>query len=899
MKTLEIKLFISSTFDNCMAEVRNSLRNEMLAKMNAIAGQIQGNVYLNDFELGIPEGTDGLSVLEICLDTIVKSDYFLGIMGEQNGTKVVEILGDSKCEKSVYRSLLIESVEKDLTVLEMEFLCAIRYNIKSYFYMNSQCKVNNYEESIIKQLIDNNKRITGYTGLEQLKKIVIEDMEKEWNLSYELFSKYSKDEKDINIIIANKIRYYVPNEECLKSIDNYIASNVLKVFWIDGAKSSGKSTILFDWYNTNIGLEEYNLLFFSSDYISLSLDEFLYEIIYNLQQVEQEDYIGGYNLLNSDLERIEYFHIILKEVKDLYILLIDGLEHFISHAAINPMCILPEVLESNVKIISTSCVRHSGAEQYFFINKFDMEKFTKTFFEREGKILIYNHYKEEILKILQVQWTPASARLVLSYIIITAKYNSIDLVIKNFKEKLKKNDNAYISYIILMNEYFKEKNEREPLKDSLLLLYFSRNGIRLSSLALEINASNKINEIFNTIYFWLAKTSYGRYALRDQSIRKSLEDIYANEMEEYRLRFLKMLLCEIEMYKDRIDETFDLWEDYLYNLVSFEDSETLKLIFLDKLNVIANLWYYNRELLIQSFEIIKGRQFVEQLITQACMYYDTNAPYFVSHLLYEYGYYREAIYIYENIYFNKERSCISENDMATVYNNWGVCIMEFCDENNRKKGKEYLLKGYSYRKNRIDESPKELYESCNNLFLYYLDIDREEAELYLKEAIKICEMKFEKNSRESMQGYINQAFFHESSDENQALEFYNQALKVSNYIFSEDSLESAKINQLKGVLYSNAGEYNLALECGYRSARVYESKGIYNDDCCKIFKMLGDCSLKMEQQGLSKELAQTSSYWYRKTLIILKEYDSNEYLENLKSLKDYYTDLPKTYWEIL
>ena len=46
MKNPEIKIFLSSTFNINMLSARDAFRNEMLAKLNAIAGQIQGNVYL-------------------------------------------------------------------------------------------------------------------------------------------------------------------------------------------------------------------------------------------------------------------------------------------------------------------------------------------------------------------------------------------------------------------------------------------------------------------------------------------------------------------------------------------------------------------------------------------------------------------------------------------------------------------------------------------------------------------------------------------------------------------------------------------------------------------------------------------------------------------------------------
>ena len=221
MENLKIKIFLSSTFNINMLSTRDAFRNEMLAKLNAIAGQIQGNVYLYDFELGIPEGTDALTVINTCLDAIMSSDYFVGIISENRGTLLSEYLLGSDWSENRYCSLINQAIKYNFTILELEFMCAVQSGIKAYFFWDITRTIKDYN-SIEKFLLVNNQSITGFSCLEGLKKNVIDFLEAEWNLRYSLFSSYSQQEKDVNIILANKIRYYVPNAKCIQRIDNYV-----------------------------------------------------------------------------------------------------------------------------------------------------------------------------------------------------------------------------------------------------------------------------------------------------------------------------------------------------------------------------------------------------------------------------------------------------------------------------------------------------------------------------------------------------------------------------------------------------------------------------------------------------------------------------------------------------
>ena len=70
----EIKLFLSSTFDKKMRIRRDYFKNEINAHLNKIVGQVGMNLFLYDYEVGIPEGTPMETVLNTCFEKIDSSN---------------------------------------------------------------------------------------------------------------------------------------------------------------------------------------------------------------------------------------------------------------------------------------------------------------------------------------------------------------------------------------------------------------------------------------------------------------------------------------------------------------------------------------------------------------------------------------------------------------------------------------------------------------------------------------------------------------------------------------------------------------------------------------------------------------------------------------------------------
>lgn len=894
MKNLEIKIFLSSTFNVKMLSARDAFRNEMLAKLNAIAGQIQGNVYLNDYELGIPEGTDALTVICTCLDAITASDYFVGIMGDSRGTLLSEYLRGSDWSESRYSSIIAQAIQNKFTVLELEFMCAVQGKIKAYFFWDTKRKIIDCDKSIERYLLMHNQSITGFTYLEELKQSVIETLEAEWNLRYSFFSSYSQQGKDVNIILANKIRYYVPNTKCIQRIDDYVNSESKQVLWIMGKCGSGKSTVLFDWFNSHLESEEYHVLFFASEYISASLDELMLQVIYEIECVENQDFVSGYQNLINDLERIEYFKTLLENLRQPYVILIDGLEHISSHAGIKVLFCLPEQLQPNLKIIATWGDNNGDNSGIIYtLDSFDVESFAENFFKMEGKTLICHKYKKKITALLQSEWLPDATRLMLSCIIMAAKYNNIESTIAEFTEEYEKYGNPYCSYIMWLNRYF-TVNGNEPLKEALLLMFHSKNGISLSLLQSTIPSGEKLKEIFNVIYFLLQKNTYNRYLISNVFLRSAIEILYREELTEYSDRLSNLNYSEL-LSKSTV-ETYDLCEEYLVYLTQNGKVVDLEQFFTKYLGNIANLWNYNRELLLRAFDIVKCTELVEKIKKQAMEDTESYVPFIVSHLFYEHGYYKDAMDIYEYLELNRNKFNLSEKNFATMLNNMGIYLSLLIGE--EKRSEEYLLESYQLRKKNFLEDKKDFFQSCDNLFEFYLQNNNKDAAVkYLREEIELCETCFRENSLENMKCNISRAHLEDDINPLRAFYYYDQALNICNNIYEENNLQSAKIYQMKGVLYNKIGNYSLALENGIKADDIFEKRGIYNYDRVYIYNLVASASLALEKQlGTLEGVMGDSRSWFRKALQLSRSIAPKNYNDNLSRLLSEFPDTTEEYW---
>lgn len=91
----------------------------------------------------------------------------------------------------------------------------------------------------------------------------------------------------------------------------------------------------------------------------------------------------------------------------------------------------------------------------------------------------------------------------------------------------------------------------------------------------------------------------------------------------------------------------------------------------------------------------------------------------------------------------------------------------------------------------------------------------------------------------------------------------------------------------------------MALKCGLEAVKVYEEKGIYNDDLIRIYNLIGSAALFLEQQGDKQvNIDGDSKSWFKKTLRLIGELYPEMYEENLNQLIANLPDVQEEYWTI-
>jgi len=175
--------------------------------------------------------------------------------------------------------------------------------------------------------------------------------------------------------------------------------------------------------------------------------------------------------------------------------------------------------------------------------------------------------------------------------------------------------------------------------------------------------------------------------------------------------------------------------------------------------------------------------------------------------------------------------------------------------------------------------------------------NKEAAVKFLHEEIEVCETCFRENSLENMKCNISRAFLEKDVNPLCAFHYFDQALNICNNIYEEDNLQSAKIYQMKGVLYIKIENYSLALESGKKADDIFEKRGIYNVDRFYIYNLIASASLALEKQvGTLESVMGDSRSWFRKALQLSKSIAPENYNDNLNQLLSEFPDTPEEYW---
>lgn len=427
----------------------------------------------------------------------------------------------------------------------------------------------------------------------------------------------------------------------------------------------------------------------------------MYSVLCDIDNKNNTNYAYNYDSLSSEIQKVEYFKTIISDLSFKCIFIFDGLDKLLSRNGINPLALIPQRINEYTKIIITSSIFHDKSNLIIYeLDHFDYLNLIKNFFTKEGKILIYEKYKKIFSARIDKEVSPLFIRLLLSEICITAKYDNIGSVLDSYLLQFNKTKNPYISYVERLNMYFKD-GKKEPFRDILVYLFISKNGLAESDLS-KLIESNKIKDILNVVYFELQKNDIEKYILLNKHLRDSVSYLYINKIDlKYYVNKLSDLVSD-KIYSNSSDsDIYDNLEEYLNVLESKDDCECELIDLFSHCDIIANLWYHNRQLVMRAFSSIKNRS---ELINGWKKYIEndneSNAPYFIAHLLSEFAMYEDAVWFSSNGLkrFLSHPNIVDDKDLATEYNNLALYMTYANKEKYFSLIEVYLKKAYDIRK---------------------------------------------------------------------------------------------------------------------------------------------------------------------------------------------------------
>ena len=231
---MQYRVFLSSCYDKSMMLNREVFRADLVARFNMISGKYGYNTYLVDFEYGIPKDTTKNIMIDICISSVKKSDFFFCILGKEYGDSIqIENLPEGI--KAFVLSVGYRGECEKISVLEIEILTAIEaLSEKSVFFVHN---IENRAEEMNRLLDFLETKNCTMKSFSTEKELAI--------IAEQIYLKYNDfkndeiiEEKEIELqrFFARKLRYFVEVEETYRQIDAYIASDSTQIMTLEGAK---------------------------------------------------------------------------------------------------------------------------------------------------------------------------------------------------------------------------------------------------------------------------------------------------------------------------------------------------------------------------------------------------------------------------------------------------------------------------------------------------------------------------------------------------------------------------------------------------------------------------------------------------------------------------------------
>ena len=490
-----IRIFISSTFSDMQLE-RNYLIGRVFPRLKQIAEKHNVSITPLDLRWGITEeeAKNG-EVLQICLQEIENSHpFFIGIIGNRYGwCPNIEELKRNEVLAERWGDWLERDINSGLSVTEMEMQYGVlrsKEELDAFFFLKNggiDEKENADKLLRLKDNIRNNGKypVEDYDTPEQLGEKVENAFVK---LLQERFpigdtGDYEREQIVNEAFINNRIQSYVPNNENIKVIDDFVNDKLKRHLVISGESGCGKSAFLANWIINNRTNENFNIAYhFVGNGVNISSHlQILAKITNSICRLYE---VSDYQDTNSDAK--EKLNKLLGRISDRkpLVIIIDGINQIIDIDGAKTLNWLPDTFQNVKYIISTtpndetykSCLyRQLFLFSFAPLNKGCKTRFIKEYLANYGKNLpadkidsIANHRLSENMLFL---------KSLLNELLSVGVYEQLYEILEHYL--LSRSIEDFFQKVL---ERYEKEFTNGKIEKALSLIAFSRSGLQESEI---------------------------------------------------------------------------------------------------------------------------------------------------------------------------------------------------------------------------------------------------------------------------------------------------------------------------------------------------------------------------------------------------------------------------------
>lgn len=570
-----------------MISQRDLFRNELRFRLEKELGKYGIYFYLYDFELGIPRNTRPKFVIRQCLQAVKASNIFIGIVGNEYGTPVQTFLRETKERERLKEEypMLAEAIDRNVSVLELEFLYALASEHKKKLFLTVNDNVgerNRKTGGLISLIQQSGQKCQEVSDAGQFKNIVIR-----WVLSKIHESVKEIEPCMLTAYAIRKTKCYVKDRQ-LSEVYQYLESTSRKILCIHGKKGGGKTVLAARMY-----LDQYlpGMCFAFAGCEAYTLSEIiliLLKQIYAYYKMPEERLKN----VHSEREYVRLFQETIRRISEYSAkccLVIDGIDKIHKLDAFSVNVILPDYLPENVKMVLTTNNKSLVSDRkvsFLHHTSVDSYKVLQKILWTEGK-------QGESRRIAENWIFRRRAKISLEYVYVfiselnaAAKYDTVTRML--YRNALQAGGllNLYTAFLRRMLGRFSGKENY--IREMMLYFVSTENGLTEKELKLLVGFVDE--EILSFVYPYLEITGEQRMLIGSGEFNRAvcqLWEVGENHLHSFRKNIIKV--C----FQDARDDPV-LGRELLYQLLHIRDKVWTGKVLAD-IQIVDSITYYNEE----------------------------------------------------------------------------------------------------------------------------------------------------------------------------------------------------------------------------------------------------------------------------------------------------------------